>query len=54
VITTVTETPQPLVKAGVSSAHPSCRVKLTFSEKGDENAIQDVLGMLMNSRCRQR
>jgi hypothetical protein len=54
VITTVTETPKPLVKAGVSPAHPSCRVKLTFSENGDENAIPDVLGMLMNSRCRQR
>lgn len=54
VITTVTETPKPLVKAGVSPAHPSCRVKLTFSENGDENAIPDVLGMLINSRCRQR
>ena len=54
VITTVTETPKPLVKAGVSPTHPTCRVKLTFSEKGDENAIPDVLGMLMNSRCRQR
>jgi hypothetical protein len=51
VITTVTETP---VKAGASPLHPTCRVKLTFSENGDENAIPDVLGMLMNSRCRQR
>lgn len=51
VITTVTETP---VKAGASRTHPTCRVKLTFSENGDENAIPDVLGMLMNSRCRQR
>ena len=51
VITTVTETP---VKAGASPLPPPCRVKLTFSEEGDENAIPDVLGMLMNSRCRQR
>ena len=51
VITTVTETPE---KHGVSPTHPTCRVKLTFSEEGDENAIPDVLGMLMNSRCRQR
>ncbi len=54
VITTVTETPKPLKKTGVSPSHPACRVKLTFSEEGDENAIPDVLGMLMNSRCRQR
>ena len=51
VITTVTETP---VKAGASPLHPTCRVKLTFSEEGDENAIPDVLGMLMSSKCRQR
>ncbi len=51
VITTVTETPE---KTRVSPAHPTCRVKLTFAEEGDENAIPDVLGMLMNSRCRQR
>ena len=35
VITTVTETPE---KHGVSPAHPSCRVKLTFSEEGDKRA----------------
>ena len=49
VITTVTETS---VETGVSPAHPTCKVKLTFSEEGDENAIPDVLGMLMNSRQR--
>ena len=54
VITTVTETPKPAEKPGVSPVHPTCRVKLTFAEEGDENAIPDVLGMLMNSRCRQR
>ena len=54
VITTVSETPKPAEKPGVSPTHPTCRVKLTFSEEGDENAIPDVLGMLMNSRCRQR
>ena len=50
----VTETPKPLEKTGVSPAHPTCKVKLTFAEQGDENAIPDVLGMLMNSQCRQR
>ena len=48
------ETPKPAEKPGVSPVHPTCRVKLTFAEEGDENAIPDVLGMLMNSRCRQR
>ncbi len=51
VITTVSETPE---KPGVSPTHPTCRVKLTFAEEGDENAIPDVLGMLMNSKYRQR
>ena len=54
VITTVSETPKPAEKPGVSPVHPTCRGKLTFAEEGDENAIPDVLGMLMNSRCRQR
>ncbi len=54
VITTVTETPKAPEKTGVSPSHPTCRVKLTFAEKGDENAIPDVLGMLMNAKYRQR
>lgn len=53
VISTGTETPKALEKTGVSLTHPTCRVKVTFADEDDENAIPDVLGMLMSSMLRK-
>lgn len=53
VISTGAETPKVLEKTGVSAAHPTCRVKVTFADEGDENAIPDVLGMLISSMLRK-
>ena len=40
--------------AGISaSASQLAKVRLIFSDNPDENAISDVLGMLMRSRIRQ-
>ena len=40
-------------KTGVPVPRTACKVKLVFSDTPDEGAIQDVLGMLINSRFRR-
>ena len=47
------ETQTNVVNKAVSASQTACSVKLVFAENPDENAIQDVLGMLISSRFRR-
>ena len=50
--TVVGNDPESIENTGKLSRHPACEVRIIFAEKPDEDAITDVLRMLMNTGSR--
>lgn len=51
--TTDTDKPESLESTGFSAPRRAFKVKVTFAESADEQAIPDVMEMLLRSRYRQ-
>ncbi|HHT14461.1 MAG TPA: hypothetical protein GXZ86_01140 [Clostridiales bacterium] len=50
---TVTERAKSIENTSFSAVRKTCKVKLTFAKSADDDAIPEVLGILMRSKYRQ-